>query len=292
MDQPLDPRLQFDKGAVIGDVGDAAAELGAGRIFQIDAFPRVGFELLHAERDALRLGVEADHLHLDVLPDVERLGGMIDPPPGDVGDMQQTVDPAEIDEGAVVGDVLDDAVEDLAFLEARDQLRTLLGAALFEHGPARHDDVAARTVHLQYLKRLLRAEQRGDVAHRPDIDLAARQKRDGAVQIDGEAALDPAEDHPGHPLVRLKAFFELGPGLLAARFFARQLGLAVLVLHAFEKDLDGVADVEAWFAAAGGEFLQGDAAFRFEADIDQHRVVFDGDDPTLDDRAFETVGHA
>ena len=136
-------------------------ELGAGRVFELDALPRIGFELLHAERDALRLGVEANDLDLDVLADIERLRGVVDAPPGDVGDVQQAVDPAQIDKGAVIGDVLDDAVEDLALLEAGDEFGALLGAAFLEHGAARHDDVAARAVHLEDLERLRRAQGAG-----------------------------------------------------------------------------------------------------------------------------------
>src|SRR5436305_9319645 len=143
VDETLDPGLQFDEGAVIGDVCDAALELGAGRVFELNTFPRIGFELLHAERDALCLGVEADDLHLDALADMQGFRGMVDAPPRDVGDVQQPVDAAQIDKGAVVGNVFDDAREDLAFLEARHELGTLLGAALFEDGAARHDDVAA-----------------------------------------------------------------------------------------------------------------------------------------------------
>src|SRR6516162_5516201 len=158
VDEPLDTRLQFDKGAIIGDIGDATAELGASGVFEVDTFPGVGLELLHAERNTLRLGVEADDLHFDILADIQRLGGMVDPPPGDVGDMQQTVDPAEIDKGAVIGDVLDDTVEDLAFLEAGDQFRALLGAALLPHGAARHDDIAPRAVHLEDLEGLRRPQ--------------------------------------------------------------------------------------------------------------------------------------
>ena len=132
----------------------------ADRIFELDALPRIGLELLHAERDALRLGIEADDLHLDGLADMERLGRMVDAAPGDVGDVQQAVDAAQIDEGAVIGDVLDHAREDLAFLERGDQLRARLGAALLEHGAARDDDVAARAVHLEDLERLRRAQER------------------------------------------------------------------------------------------------------------------------------------
>ena len=227
---------------------------------------------------------------LTLWPILSASDGMVDAPPGDVGDVQQAVDAAEIDEGAVIGDVLDDAVEDLALLEAGDQFGALLGAALLEHGAARHDDVAARAVHLEDLERLRRAQQRADVAHRADIDLAARQERDGAAEIDREAALDPAEDRAGDPLVRLEILFELGPGLLAPRLLARQRGLAVLVLHPLEEDLDDVADIDLGRAAAGREFLERHAAFGFEADIDQRGVVLDRDDPALDDGAFETAG--
>ena len=117
--------------------------LAPGRIFGGDTFPGIGLELLHAEADALGLGVEADDLHLDRLADGQRLGRVVDALPGDVGDVEQAVDAAEIDERAVVGDVLDHAVEDLAFLEALDQLAALLGAGLLEDGAARDDDVAA-----------------------------------------------------------------------------------------------------------------------------------------------------
>ncbi len=82
---------------------------------------------------------------------------MVDAPPGDVGDMQQAVDAAEIDEGAVIGDVLDDALDHLTFFEVGDDLMALLGADLFEHGAARHDDIAAAAIHLQDLERLRHA---------------------------------------------------------------------------------------------------------------------------------------
>ena len=98
---------------------------------------------------------------------------MVDPAPGHVGDVQQAVDAAEVDEGAVLGDVLDHAVDHVAFGQPRDDLGALLGAALFQHGAARHDDVAAAAVHLQDLERLRHVHQRAGVAHRAHVDLAS-----------------------------------------------------------------------------------------------------------------------
>ena len=133
---------------------------GADRELGLDALPRIVQQLLHAERDAVGLVVDLDDLDLHRLADVEHLGRVIDAPPGDVGDMQQAVDAAEVDERAVVGDVLDHAVDDLALFEVLHQLLALLGAGLFQHGAARHDDVAAAAIHLQDLERLVDVHQR------------------------------------------------------------------------------------------------------------------------------------
>src|SRR6185312_14529650 len=64
------------------------------------------------------------------------------------------------------------------------------------------DDVAATAVHLEYLERLRVVHQRRHVADRADVDLRARQEGHGAVEVDGEAALDLVEDDAvdGHVL--------------------------------------------------------------------------------------------
>src|SRR5439155_19933932 len=79
------------------------------------------------------------------------------------------------------------------------------------------------------------------------------------------------------------------PGFLPPRLLARQRRLAILVFHPFEEDLYDIADVDLRRGAADGEFLQRDAAFRFEADIDQRGIILNRDDPALDDGAFEAT---
>ena len=169
--------------------------------------------------------------------------------------MQQAVDTAEIDEGAVIGDVLDHAFEHLPLVQVRDQLVALLGAGVFEDRAAGDDDVAAAAVHLEYLEWLIRAHQRCDVAHRADVDLAARQERHGPVEIDGEAALDPAEDDAGDPLAVLVGLLELLPRLFAACALAAERSLAPRGLEALDVDLDLVADLDLGRLSGRREFL-------------------------------------
>src|SRR5229473_7666886 len=289
VDQAFDARFQFDERAVVGDVGDAAGELRIKRILGLDALPRIVKQLLHAERDAVGLVVDLDDLDLHGLADGEHFGRVIDPAPGDIGDVQQAVDAAEIDERTVIGDVLDHTVDDLTLFEILHQFLALFGAGLFENRAARHHDVAAAAIHLEDLERLRIVHQRRDVANRADIDLRARQEGHRAVEIDGEAALDLIEDDAVHLLVVVERLLELAPAFLAAGLVARQHGLAERILDAVEKHLDLVADLEIGFAAGPCEFPQRHAAFGFQADVNDGHVLFNRNYLALDDGAFLQV---
>ncbi len=275
VDQALDAGLELDEGAIFGDVGDPALEHAADRIFGRRAVPRIAFELLHAQGDALGVAVDADDLHLHRVADVDHLARVADALVGNVGDVEQAVDPAQIDEGAVIGDVLDHAVDHLPFRERLDQARALLGAGLFQDGAAGDDDVAAAAVHLQDLEGLGEVHQRADVADRADVDLAPRQEGDGAAEIDGEAALDAAEDHALDAVPGGMLGLELVPGGLAAGAVAAQHRLAVDILDPVDIDFDLVADRDLGLLAGRGELAQRHAAFRFQADVDDGEIVLD-----------------
>ncbi len=289
VDQAFDARLQFDERAVVGDVRHRALDACADRILRLDRRPRIGLKLLHAERNTLRFRVDADDLHLHRIADVQDLGRMVDATPCHVGDVQKTVDAAKIDERAVVGDVLDEAVDDLALGETCDDLGALLGAALFENRTARNDDVAATAIHLQDLERLLLMHQRADVAHRADIDLRTGKERHGAVEIDGEAALDLVEDDARDLLALFIKALEARPALFAASLVARQHRFTERILDALKVDFDRIADLEFARLTVDAELLHRDAAFHFQADVDDRHVFFDADDLALYDGAFEQV---
>ena len=207
-------------------------------------------------------------------------------PPRHVGDVQQPVDAAEIDEGAVFGDVLDHAVNDVALGELADDLGALLGAGFLENRAARDHDVAAAPVHLENLEWLLEPHQRPGVAHWPDIDLGSGQEGDGAAEIDGEAALHAAEDRPLDAAVALDGLLEAVPCLLAAGHVAADHRLAARILGGAQEDLHLVARRDVRLLAGSREFLEIDPALHLVADVDQRVSALDGDDRALDDTAF------
>src|SRR6185312_5253743 len=192
VDQALDAGLDLDERAVIGDVGDLAEEARAGRVATAEADPRVLAELLQAQRHAVLLLVELQHLGGDLVAHRQHFRRVLDAAPGEVGDVQKTVDAAEIHERAVVGDVLDDALDDRAFLQRRQELLALLAERRLEHGAPRHDDVVALAVELDDLELELLVLERRGVLDRADVDQRARQERADAVDHHGKAALDLA----------------------------------------------------------------------------------------------------
>jgi hypothetical protein len=79
--------------------------VGAGELL-----PRVFLGRLERQRDALAVHVDVEDLDGDLLADLDNLGRVVDVLPGQLGDVHQTVDAAEVDERAEVDDRGDDAL--------------------------------------------------------------------------------------------------------------------------------------------------------------------------------------
>ena len=148
MDQAFDALLEFDERAVVGDADDASADMRADRIAMRGIQPRVRRELLESQRNPLLVFVELQHLHLDLIADIDQVARMGEASPGHIGDVQQAVDSAQVHERAVLGEVLHHAGENRAFFQVLQGLRFLFVLFLFQQLLARDHDVAALLVEL------------------------------------------------------------------------------------------------------------------------------------------------
>src|SRR5690606_5184186 len=109
-------------------------------------------------------------------------------------------------------------------------------------------------------------------------------ERYGTAQIDGEAALHPAEDRALDPVLVGVGLLEPVPGGLAAGLVTADDRLAAGVLDPVEIDLDLVADLDVGLLPGAGEFLDVDAALHLVADVDDGLARLYGDDLALDHR--------
>src|ERR1041385_3258844 len=268
VDQPFDALFELDEGAVVGERDDAAAHLGAERVALDDVGPGVLSLLLVAEGDALGGGIELEDEDFDLVADVEVFGWMVDAAPGDVGDVQQAVDAAEVDEDAVVGDVLDDAVGELPFLQAPERLRLLRFLLDFEDGPARKDDVVPLLVEGDDLELVLVAAQGVEVLDRLGVDERSGEEGLDAADVDGEAALDAVGDAAADRLLVLVRGLDLVPDPHARRFFAREDDVAGGIFEALDEDFDVVARLDLDLAVVPGDFAHGEQPLGLGAAVD------------------------
>ena len=205
--------------------------------------------------------------------------------------MEQPVDAAEVDEGAVVGDVLDHAAEDLAFGERVERVLLLLGVLLFEEHLAREHDVAALLVDLDDAHAQFLAAQRVQVADGADVDLRAGEERADA-DVDRETALDALDDAADDDLALGIGLLDLVPDLHLLGLFAREDDVAFPILGALEQHVDDIAGLHRHLARLVDELVDGDDAFRLVADVDDDLRWGDFEDGTLHDLAFRDVAEA
>src|SRR5690606_39048162 len=165
VDQALDAVFDADERAERDELGDLARHDLADRVGAGELAPRVFLGGLQRQGDARALQVDLEDLDLDRLADLDDLARVVDVLPGQLRDVNQAVDPAEVDEGAEVDDRGDRALADLALGELVQELGADLGLGLLEPGAARQDHVVAVLVELDDLGFELPADVRLEVAH-------------------------------------------------------------------------------------------------------------------------------
>src|SRR5690606_23792161 len=107
-------------------------------------------------------------------------------------------------------------------------------------------------------------------------------------EVDREATLDLVEDDAFNALVLVELLFQTNPALFAASLFTAQHRFAKRVFDALDVNFDFVADVQLAVLGLRAEFLERNAAFYFQTDINDGHVFFDGRNDALYDGTFNS----
>ena len=207
---------------------------------------------------------------------------MGDTAPAHVGDVEQAVHAVEVDERAEIGDVLDDALADLAGLDRVEESATLGGALFLDELAAGEDDVLADEVDLEDLEVVGLAHVLVEVLGRLHIDVRGRHEGVDA-DADDQAALDLGLDAAGGHGALGKLGENVIPVLLLLGLVEGNDRVAELVLEFLKHDLDLGSDLE---LADVDEFRGGDDTLGFATDVDNDLVLADFSDGAGDNRAF------
>ena len=216
---------------------------------------------------------------------------VVDVLPGELGDVHQTVDAAEVHERAEVDDRGDDAAAHLALLQGGEEVLPHLGLGLLQPRPAGQHDVVAVLVQLDDLGLELLADVRLEVAHPAHLDQGRRQEA-AQPDVEDQAALDHLDDGAGDDAVLLLELLDRAPGALVLGALLGQDQPALLVLLLQDQGLDLVTDLDDLVGVdvvLDRELAGGDDTLGLVADVEQDLVTVHLDDDSLDDVAVVEV---
>ena len=288
VNQTLYTRCNLDECAVIGHNDNLALNFVTDFEVGIQRLPRVRNELLQAESDTLLVLVEIENNDLQFLVEMYNLLRMIDTTPRKVGDVNETIDTAKVDEHTVRGDVLDRTFENLSLLQlGHDNLLLCLQLGL-DKSLVGNDYIAELLIYLDNLEFHRLIDIYIVIADRLYVDLRTRQERFDAEYIDNHTALGAALDITLDDFVVGQSLIDAIPRFELASLLVREQQLADLVLNRFYINFDFVADLQFGIVA---ELRCRNHAFAFVADIYDYLALVDFGYRTLDRFADCDVGH-
>src|SRR5690606_30732429 len=232
-----------------------------------------------------------EHLDGDLVAHLHDLVRVVDVLPRELGHVDQTVDAAEIDEGAEVDDRADDALADLALLELVEEVLAHGRLGLLEPGTTRQDHVVAVLVELDDLRLELLADVRLQVADATHLDQGGRQEA-AQADVHDQAALDDLDHGALDDAVLFLDLLDVAPRALVLGALLAQDQAAFLVLLLEDEGLDVVAhldDLVGVDVVLDRQLTRGDDALGLVADVEQDLVTVHLDDGAVDDVAVVEV---
>ena len=239
---------------------------------------------LERQGDALTIEVNVEHLDGNLVADLDNLGRVVDVLPRQLGNVDQAVNAAQINECTEVDDGGHDAFANLALLELGQEGFAHFGLGLFEVLTTGEHHIVAVLVELEDLGLDGLANVRGQVADATHFDQGCRQEA-AQTDVDDEATLDSFDDGAFDNAIGFLDLLDVSPSALVLCTLLGQNQTAFLVFLGDDKGLNGVADLDDFVrinVLLDGKLTGGDDTLSLVADVEQDLVVIDLDDGTFD----------
>ena len=294
VDQALDAILDPGEGAEVRELRHGTANQLTNFVLGRNPAPRLGLRALDRKSDLLLLRVDAKHVDVDFLADLEDLAWVPNAAPAELREVNQSVGSSDVDECTEVANRGNATLTSLAFLEFADQALLHLVAAFLNGLALRENEAIPVAVDLDDLERKARTDQAGHLGLLGGIvttadfrNLRCRHETAHAVEIHQQATLVVVGDLGLDDVVRFVDLLKLAPALLLAGSIDRNDRVAFLILWLDDEDEDVIADRQGvlLFSRQAGEFAGRNDAFRLRSDIDQDLIPVKPHDHPVDDIA-------
>ena len=283
VNQAFNAFFDFNEAAVVGQVGHATGQFGTFRITLSDSYPRIFAQLFQAKGYTSTFAVELQHFNSDFVANVYDFARMLNAFPCHIGNVQQAVNAAQINECTVVSEVLNDTFNFHAFLQVFQQLIALCAVFGFDNGTTRNNNVVALLIQLDYFKFKLFAFQVQSVTHRTNVYQRTWQERTNTVQLNSEAALNFAVDNTGNSFSIFVSFFQRDPGFVTFSFLTGQQSFTEAVFYCIQSNVNFVTNLDFQLALGVFELLCRNGGLRFQTGVNQYYVFVDSNNNTTND---------
>ncbi len=132
--QTFHTRLQLDEDTEVHYLRHLALHKLADLVANGYTFPGIRRQHLDAQGDSLTLAINTQNLNLDTLTGAIDLTGILDPAPRKLGNMDQTVHPAEVHKQTEIGDLADASTTHLIRFQLRKESLAALNPPFFRCG--------------------------------------------------------------------------------------------------------------------------------------------------------------
>ena len=282
--EAFDAVFDGDEDTELNDLGDLALDNLTRNVGASEALPRIFLGGLEGQGDAFTIEINVEHLDGDLVADLDNLRRVVDVLPRQLGNVDQAVNTAQINECAEIDDGGHDAFANLALLELGQEGLANFGLGLFEVLATGEHHIVAVLVELEDLGLDGLANVRGQVADATHFDQGCRQEAT-QTDVDDETTLDSFDNGAFDNAIGFFDLLDVAPSALVLCTLLGQNQTAFLVFLGDDKSLNGVADLDDFVrinVLLDGKLTGGNDALSLVADVEQDLVVIDLDDGTFD----------
>ncbi|CQB86092.1 Uncharacterised protein [Chlamydia trachomatis] len=275
VNQAFDAVFNGDEHTELNNLGDLTLNNLSRNMGTSEALPWIFLSCLKGEGDAFAIEINVENLNSDLIANLNNLGWVIDMLPRKLGNVNETVNTAEINECAEVHDGRHNAFTNLTLLKLRKEGLANFGLGFLEELTTRKYNIVAILIKLKNLSLNLLTNVWGKIANATHFNEGSWQE---AAQTDvyNQAALNSLNNGTFNNAVCILDLLNITPSTLILCTLLGENKTSFLVFLSYNKGFDGVANFNniIWINVfLDGKFTGRDYTFSFVADVQQYFVV-------------------
>ena len=279
VDKTFDTRSYFDECAVVGHYDNFTFHFVTHFQIGIQSIPWMGLQLFQAQRNAFFLIIEIEDNYIEFLIERNYFFGVRYTSPRKVGDVNQSIYAAQIDEYTIGSDILDSSFEYLSFFEFGDNFFLLLFELGFDKSFVRNNHILEFLIDFNNFEFHSFTYEYIVVTDRLNVDLRTGQECFDTEYIDNHTALRATFDISFDDFVVFKSRVNTVPRAGSASFLVRQNQLSFFIFLILDINLYFISYFQIGIVA---EFAHRNDTVRFVTDVYDHFTFVQCDYRTFD----------